>query len=380
MPSVRRKLSHFPYLILGSVATFFSSSVLQAQVPPQGIFTATEACPATQAIRGGNPGNAKLAVGIEYEAVGFNSPKREYVLLRLPGVTPEQRWVNAKCGTFKASSEAPDSPPDTPDTPDTPDAPDNGVPRGKVTLYPFFNTEDDRVPVNFPKGAQKDMSPAQPQLEKFDYKILALCGANFNDPVSPVEFRRLMTYYPDVVSKLRQVTNGELKPGRNSEAQFLDDLTEIWFKYNGFKHIFCGEKDGNSIGGLHFYGRYIEFQQKGIAGRIARTSNGQDAKEEVVDGVIYSLGVAIVNGARLVAEHPIKGYPYVLNAQEMLIQATSAFKQFKTNSKESVGCLFTIKDPQAEPFIAVFVKKDGAIRTFYPDATPDTQRNKPCGS
>lgn len=369
-PSTRHILPAIAYFIVG-LASVTISRPATTQVPPSGSFTATQDCPATQAIRGANPSNVKLTVGTIYDAVGFNSTQRQYILLRIPGANPERRWVAATCGTFSEGIAPP--------TPDTPGSPvDGGVRRGNIILYSFFNDVDDPVPVNFPAGARKDMSPPAPRLEPFDYKIMALCGANFNDPVSPSEFRRLMTYYPDVVRRLRQVTGNEIRPGRRQEVQFLDDLTDIWFKHKGFKHIFCGEKDGNSIGGLHFHGRYVEFQEKGIAGRIARLSNGRDAKEEVVDGVIYSFGVAVMQGDRLVAEHPIKGYAYVLNAQEMLLHITRAFKLFQTDSKESVACLYTVNDPDADPFLAVFVKKEGAIRTFYPDATPDTAGTKPC--
>jgi hypothetical protein len=187
-----------------------------------------------------------------------------------------------------------------------------------------------------------------------------------------------MTFYPDVVRDLKQVTDGELKPNRRSNSQFLDDLTAIWFEQKGFKHIFCGEQDGKSIGGLHFVGRYLEFQQNGVAGRILRTGDGRKATQEVVDGEIYTFGVAIVQNGRVIADNPVKGYPYTLNAQEMLLEATRGFKLFKSTAKESKGCLLTIAVPGTTPHQAVFVKKAGAIRTFYPDATPDTNRKGSC--
>ncbi|MBM0743605.1 EndoU domain-containing protein [Phormidium sp. CLA17] len=142
--------------------------------------------------------------------------------------------------------------------------------------------------------------------------------------------------------------------------------------------MFCGEKDGKSIGGLHFVGRYLELQQNGIGGRILRAGNGRKAIQEVVDGEIYTFGVAIVQNGRLIADNPVKGYPYTLNAQEMLLEATRGFKLFKSDSSESKGCLLTIAVPGTTPHQAVFVKKAGAIRTFYPDATPDTNRNGSC--
>lgn len=346
----------------------------QAQVPPTGTFIATQACPATQGINGKNPGNIKLTVGTLYTAQGFNSSQRQFVLLRVPQATPDRRWVKATCGDFQASGAVNPSPTPSPTLSPTP----SPTSQPSSSLLPFFDAEDNPVSVDFPRGAQKDISPPPPELEEFDRKILALCGAEFDAPVSNVKFRQLMTFYPDVVLKLKQATGGELKPNRRSNSQFLDDLTAIWFEQKGFKHIFCGEQDGKSIGGLHFVGRYLELQQNGVAGRILRTGNGRKATQEVVDGEIYTFGVAIVQNGRVIAENPIKGYPYTLNAQEMLLEATRGFKLFKSTSKESKGCLLTIAVPGTTPHQAVFVKKAGAIRTFYPDATPDTKRNASC--
>lgn len=352
----------------------------QAQVPPTGTFTATQACPATQAINGRNPGNVKLTVGVLYVAEGFNAPQREFVLLEVPGASPDRRWVKATCGDFQARDGISPTPTPTPTLTPSPTPTPSPIPsiQPGTSLLPFFDTEINPVPVDFPRGEQKDISPPPPALEEFDRRILALCGAEFDAPVSNTKFRQLMTFYPDVVRKLKQVTGGELKPNRRSDSQFLDDLTAIWFEQKGFKHIFCGEKDGKSIGGLHFVGRYLEFQQKGIAGRILSAANGRKATQEVVDGEIYTFGVAIVQNGRVIADNPIKGYPYTLNAQETLLEGTRGFKLFKSNSKESKGCLLTIAVPGTAPYQAVFVKKAGAIRTFYPDATPDNDRNSPC--
>ncbi len=358
-----------------------SSSLLventQAQVPPSGTFTATQACPATQAIRGGNPGGIKLTVGTPYTAIGFNSPQQKFVLLEVPGATPARRWVSATCGEFQASDGSTVTPTPSPDaSPDSSPTPEPSSPNS--SLLPFFDTENNPVSVDFPRNAQKDISPPPPKLEEFDRKVLALCGPGFDAPVSNVKFRQLMTFYPDIVRKLKQATGGELKPSRSADSQFLDDLTAIWFEQKGFKHIFCGEQDGKSIGGLHFVGRYLEFQQNGIGGRILRTGNGKKATQEVVDGEIYTFGVAIVQNGRVIADNPIKGYPYTLNAQETLLEGTRGFKLFKSDSKESKGCLLAIALPGTTPYQAVFVKKAGAIRTFYPDATPDTNRNQAC--
>lgn len=374
MPTSPQRVTYFLTHQLTVLSVAVAAAIVveagYAQVPPTGTFTATQACPARQAINGQNPGNIQLEPGTTYPAVGFNSAQRRFVLLRVPGASPERRWVSADCGTFQTSNADSDSPnPDTPPGSDTPPA--NG-------LLAFFDTQDNPIDVDFPNGAQKDITPPPPPLEPFDIRVLRVCGDTFNAPVAKPDFRQLFIDYPDVLRKLKQATNGELMPDRRSDAEFLDDLTTAWFKHQGFKHVFCGEKDGNSIGGLHFYGRYIQFQQRGIAGRLSAANT----REEVVDGVIYSFGVVVKQGDRVIASHPIKGYPYVLNAQEILLAATAALKQFNvpasTPANQSVACLYTVSDPAAQPFQAVFVEKDAAVRTFYPDATPDTSRTPPC--
>ncbi len=361
-------------LIFSTFSIPVLSASIQAQVRAKGTFTATKACPAQRAIDGENPGNVMLTVGDRYETVGFNSARRTHVQLIIVGATPNRRWVSVECGTFEPAEPTSDR---------VPDRPSNGRPskhrQREVALFPFFDTQRNPILVDN-DSIPRDISPLPPKLEPFDRKILQLCGSSFNAPVSESDFKRLLTFYPDVVRKLKQATNGELKPNRRSDAQFIDDLGAIWFGQKGFKHIFCGELDkGDSIGGLHFYGRYLEFQEKGIAGRVDRLSDGRDAKAEVIDGSVYSFGTAIKQGDRIIAQHPIKGYSYVSNAQEMLIDATRAFKLFNVpDSPESQACLITITDPNAQPFRAVFVKKAGAIRTFYPDATPDEDNTPPC--
>jgi Bacterial EndoU nuclease len=335
--------------------------VADAQVPPTGTFTATQPCPASKNIAGDNPGNIQLVVGNAYNTVGFNSAARTHILLKIPDVTPNQRWVKSSCGDFQAGgSPAPGS--------------------GNIDLLPFFDNQNNPIPVDFPVGVQKDITPPPPQLVRFDQRVLAMCGAGFNAPISEQSFRKLLQDYPDVLNKLKTAAGGALKPNRSADAPFTDDLVQIWFSQRGFKHILCGEKGdqrGNNVpilDGLHFSGRYLQLQQQSRAGRFIDAAT----KQEVVDGVIYTFGTRVVKGKMKIAEAPIKGYAYVLNAEEILIHTTKAFKLFNPAAGQAIAsCLYTVSDPAAAPFQAVFVKKQGAIRTFYPDATP---AGSACGS
>jgi hypothetical protein len=349
-------------VFIGAIASLLGQRV-GAQVPPTGTLTVTQACPATQKIEGGNPGNVMLVVGNTYSSVGFNSPARTHILLKIAGVPPNQRWVRSSCGNFQVSGASmPGS--------------------GNTTLLPFFDNTNNPIPVDFPVGGQKDITPPPPQLEKFDQRVLAMCGAGFDAPVSEQSFRTLLKDFPDVFGKLKTAAGGALKPNRSNNAAFTDDLVQIWFAQRGFKHILCGEKSDKRVNnvpvldGLHFSGRYLQLQnQSGIkAGRFMSSTT----KQEVVDGVIYTFGTRVVQGTVKLAEAPIKGYSYVLSAQEILINATKAFKLFNPPAGQpTAACLLTVSDPPAETFQAVFVKKEGAIRTFYPDATPE---GSPCGN
>jgi Bacterial EndoU nuclease len=355
MPSNR--IFAIAILFLTEMAAPFLTQRVNGQVPPTGKLTATQPCPAPKKIDGDNPGNVRLAVGNIYDTVGFNSSARTHILLKISGATPDRRWVKSTCGNFQASGST-----------------DPGS--GNVTLLPFFDNINNPIPVNFPVGGQKDITPPPPQLENFDQKVLAMCGAGFNAPVSEQSFRTLLKDFPDVFSKLKTAAGGSLKPNRGSDAAFTDDLVQIWFAQDGFKHILCGETDSKrvnnvpNLGGLHFYGRYLQLQnQSGIkAGRFISGAT----KQEVVDGSIYTFGTRVVQGNVKIAEAPIKGYSYVLNAQEILINATKASKLFNPPAGQgAASCLLTVSDPDAAPFQAVFVEKGGAIITFYPDATPE---------
>ena len=187
---------------------------------------------------------------------------------------------------------------------------------------------------------------------------------------NPNAFKRLLSQYPDVVEKLQQITNGELRPGRRSRSEFINDLTDIWFQRKGFEHIFCGEiYNQNDIGGLHFYGRYLQLQQQGIGGRLPNNTR----RQEVVPGIIYTMGVVIKQKHRTVTD-VIKGYGYLSNSLEILLDVTQIHK-LQGNSEGA--CIYQVRDRDTgQTFPAVFVRREQAIITFYPDATPKGRQCK----
>lgn len=336
-------------LLAGPVLfSLLSVSFTRAQIRETGTFTATRPCPAPRGINGQNPGNIQLTVNQTYEVIGFNNPNREYIQIKIPGATPASRWVSTNCGTFSGESPEPitEEPVST-----------------LASLPPFFDEINNPVSVSFPASQKVDMTPPPPILTPFDQAILNVCGS-MGTKVRLASFQRLLSSYPDVRQKLQNAVGGELRPGRNQPTEFIQDLTDIWFQRQGFEHIFCGEIDGpTKIGGLHFYGRYLQLQNENKAGRIPNNAS----KEEAIPNVLYTLGVRIKQGNRMVSDER-KGYAYISNALEILLDATTAFKRQQTAQG---ACLYRVQDQETgQSFKAVFVKDRNAIITFYPDATP----------
>jgi hypothetical protein len=230
-------------------------------------------------------------------------------------------------------------------------------------LIPFFDNQNNPVPVGYPQGQELDISPPAPQLNEFDQAVLQACGG-IGTSVDPERFKQLMRSHPAILQKIQQVTQGELRPGRKGNSEFIQDLTNIWFKRKGFEHIFCGEIKGTKkIGGLHFAGRYLQLQNQGIGGILPNNQS----RQEVVPGMIYTLGVVIKQGNKTVTD-TIKGYGYLSNAEEMLVDTTKLFKQQGTLEG---ACIANVQDTETKKTIpTVFVRKEGAIVTYYPDATP----------
>lgn len=351
-------------LVLLGITPFLSIEAAFAQVPPSGTFTATRRCEASRGINGQNPGNIRVVNGQRYEAIGFNSSERRYIQIKVPGVTPERRWVSASCGTFSEFSAVEPSPSPSPS------------PNPSTRLLPFFDTVNNPEQHRIPRDRKADITPPAPILSAFDRAVLKTCGP-IGTKVKADAFKQLMLENPDVLGKLQQSVGGELLPGRNTEAEFLDDLTAIWSDREGFEHIFCGELEGpEKIGGLHFVGRYLQLQEQGLGGRLSKNLD----KEEVTPDVVYTLGVVVKkNGQTWIDD--IKGYPLISDAQEILLDATKAFK---AQGNATGACLLPVRDDDTgKSYRAVFVKGTAsgiardAIVTLYPDATPS---GNPCRS
>jgi hypothetical protein len=238
-----------------------------------------------------------------------------------------------------------------------------GTPSLPAGSVPFFDNINNPVS-GLAYGSPADVTPVAPTLNSFDTSVVNLCGAP-GTVVSRSSFQNLMLSNPTVLANIKTSVGGFLVAGRTTDTQFLEDLTNVWFNVAGFEHIFCGEPvQGGSIGGLHFVGRYVELQNKGLAGRLANNTS----REEVVPGAIYTMGVVMKVGSGT-AQSTIKGYPYSLSAEEILSKVTLGYKNNPNTSTTNQACLLTVTD-EGNTFKAVFVRREGGVRTFYPDATP----------
>jgi len=347
-------LNRFLCLVL-AIGIFFAttpSSPVWAQTAFNGTFKLTKSCNATTSISGKNP--VFLTVDETYEVVGLNketSPTHAYI--KFPGFG--QRWVDLSCGKVSSGSISTDG-----------TTTSNRANNSK--FLPFFDNISN--PVNVAVGGKQDLTPPPPQLNKFDVAINQICG-EVGTVVNPVKFQLLLKDFPDVLANIKNYVGGSIVAGRNSDTDFLNDLSDIWFNSQAFDHVFCGEPEENKIGGLHFVGRYLDLQNRNLAGRLPQS----DRKSEVVPDAIYSFGVVMEYGNRQI-KSPMKGYGYTLNAEEILEIAAKAYKNNPISQGKS-ACLLNITDND-KTFTNVFVAKNGAIRTFYPDATPDFQGTYKC--
>ncbi len=275
----------------------------------------------------------------------------------MSGATPEQRWVGAACGTFDPVDISTQPTPERPPKPST------------TALKPFFDELDNKEIHHLPAGVPADITPPPPVLSQFDEAALNTCGP-IGTKVKASGFKQLMVDHPDVLKQIKDAVGGELLPGRNTDEEFVDDLTSVWTDRNAFEHIFCGQLEGpTKIGGLHFVGRYLQLQQQGIGGRLPKNLN----KEEVVPGSIYTLGIVIKKDGKTWSDD-IKGYALITDAQEILLNGTKAFK---AQGGAQGACILPVKDDDTDTsYSAVFVKGSApgtardVIVTLYPDATP----------
>lgn len=376
MPHIR---APFAWTLLATTALAVMGSLPEAQA--QEFFAAPrdfvidKACEAYASIKKkSNP--SALDVGKAYPGRGLNkSDGATHAFIR---VGSDSKWVALECGRFAdgvavpgASAGAPGSPQGT--------AQSRSASDRSAQCLPFFDEATDTVTAGF--GGAVDITPKPPQLDAFDKAINATCGAP-GKVVGRDEFKAMFRSNPAVLERLKSYTGGKVfgdRWARASTEDYLADLTEAWFAIAAFDHIFCGEPSsgGGKIGGLHFHGRYLQLQTDGNACRM-----NNFAQNEVVPGVIYTMGVIMKNADGRMVRDARKGYGLTLSGEDIFKTVTRAFSENPTASTDSTGCLLPVSD-DGKAFTAVFVRRAAGIRTFYPDATPNGRGGKinpPCAT
>lgn len=202
------------------------------------------------------------------------------------------------------------------------------------TPAPFFDHVDE---------GPGDLRPPPPALDAFDRAVLEVCGPWGAKPDREA-FSALVAQESDLVTA----------------AGGAPALTEAWFAAGGFAHIFCGEPGSERLGGFHYQGRYLQAQAEGWAD----VSPACGVREK--DGPIHTLGVRYQvprGGSR--TQCP-KGYVYGQSARALLLAATKAWAEAR--GRHDV-CLAPVDG--ARKGRAIVVLRNGALRTYYGDATPD---------
>ena len=313
-------------------------------------FVVDRVCNATRAIRS-QADPVPLDVGGTYPARGVNrSGNPTHILIR---VGEADKWVALDCGHF-ADGASP-----------SPGAASHTHPSGDRECLAFFDTADNPESVGF--GGKVDITPKPPALDLLDRAIMGVCGKP-SKVVTEDEFKAMLRGQPGLLERIRSFTGGRVyadRPAPDSAENYLNDLTDAWFKIKAFDHIFCGEPEGRSIGGLHFHARYLQLQEAGDACRMTNLR-----QNEVVPDVIYTMGVRMKNASGQIVQHARKGYGLTMSGEDLLKIVTRAFKENPTTSTQSTGCLLLVAD-DGKQFTTVFVRRAAGIRTFYPDATPN---------
>lgn len=317
----------------------FFSLPAQAEVPAQGDFLAARACPAyVSKNKQTNPGSIMIQAGRGYPVVARNTPGGAWLRVRIADAEPTLRWVQEDCGRLSAD------------------------PGPQEAFAPFFDRLD---------SGPLDPTPSPPVLSAFDQAVLAVCGPWGSEPSADAFRHMLENDFPDVLGAVREAVAGALSP--EGDPDFAGALAKAWFQEQGFAHIFCGEPGADTLGGFHYVGRYAQAQEKGWAGQVG----AEACARTEIKPPIYTQGVAYqVPGAGRAVACP-KGYDRRLSAKDILILGSKALRLARAaaSTKGTYACLLPM--PGEAEGALVFVMKENAVRTLYPDATPD-HRNKPC--
>lgn len=296
-----------------------------AFVALEGELDAREACPAWVSFRRQeNPDGAELTPGRRYRVLGRNRPGGDWLQVLVPDAEPPRRWVAVSCGALVQTAPA------------------------AASLLPFFDTRAEGPP---------DPAPPPPPLTALDRAVLEVCGSWGSRPRRRA-FRAMLDR-PDLAPELEALA-ADL--GEPLTRRLKDELARVWFDADGFAHVFCGEPRPGELSGLHYRGRYLELQEKGLIGRAEAA-----ACRPELDPPVYTLGVRYrpPGGGPWQVACP-KGYAADLGAAELLALGLRVARA----QRGGEGMCLLERESRAGRYTAVVVLREGAMRTFYPDASP----------
>ncbi len=243
-----------------------------------------------------------------------------------------------------------------------------------------FNTALFAFTPFFDNDPKTPYAPPDPELTDLDLDVLELCG-KWGDRVNAVDFEKMMLKkaHDASVERIKKALGSRIFRKAKNNRDFVQQLRRVWFEQKGFKHIFCGEPKSNyGLGGLHYAPRYWQAQDEKWAGYRPLLANFKKRPlascrkfyiKEQIKPPIYSIGLEYINPrTNKTKVKCLSGYHYQMNAEDILIEATKAFKQankkVSRNAKEA--CLFKTKGAKTASHFSTMVIKSRALRTFYP--------------
>ncbi|MFV9921423.1 MAG: EndoU domain-containing protein [Anaplasma ovis] len=230
----------------------------------------------------------------------------------------------------------------------------NDCRHGNAGFNPFFKTEAD------------DMCklPHAPQMRKFDEAILGMCG-DWGYIPSERDFLNVLdgSYATGAAQRIYDELNHEVFTADADFALFKEELAELWFGGNGAANVFCGVPSSEELRGMHFYGRYLEAQDKQWAGRNYDGLENADDWDFApsIRFVIPDGGVSVSNKEEVEVDFS--------HADDIIIRATKAYKGLAPNLLYDEGKLCFYKSDDGHVYALVAAKD--AIITFYPTMAPD---------
>lgn len=316
-----------------------------AVVTTHGEFIAHDDCQAALTLQETNPGQIRLEPGRSYRALALEKHYGGLIRIIIPEARPRVRWAKLDCGEYRA---------------------DEGI----LHFAPFFDQRNNNVYTDYPHKIRQDITPPPPNVSQFEERLLAICGYP-NDYPEPGAFRSLIESSPELLEKLSVALDCNDANPDCKHDMLLDRITDLWFLADGFRRVFCGEPSAKKIEGPHYRAAYLQFQRRGWAGLMPP----HKGREEIIPGLIYSIGIEYEwHGQRI--QTPVSpGYFYTLDATDLLVHGTRAINLLGAPDTKQ-ACRYTINlavnaNNKVNTLNSIVIGKDGGLKTFYPTVLLD---------